>query len=126
MRAAVADGTIVGMDARPLTPRERAVLDALLAIDLHDADSLRRQAADAVVAGTCGCGCPSIDFEHGLGRGMSVKVNASVRGSHDGLFLYTVEDPSLGEILGGIEWLSGSETDPDELPSPDLLDIQAA
>ena len=102
------------------------MLDALLAIDLHDADSLRRQAADAVVAGTCGCGCPSIDFEHGLGRGMSVKVNASVRGSHDGLFLYTVEDPSLGEILGGIEWLSGSETDPDELPSPDLLDIQAA
>jgi hypothetical protein len=126
MLTAVADETIIGMDARPLTQRERAVLEALLAVDFQDVETLRRQAAEVVVVGTCGCGCPSIDFQHGRGLGMAVRVNAGVRGSHDGLFLYTVEDPQRGEVLGGIEWVGVEETDPDELPSPELLDIRAA
>ncbi|MET7423154.1 hypothetical protein [Dactylosporangium sp. NPDC005555] len=114
------------MDARPLNQRERAVLEALLAVDFQDVETLRRQAAEVVVVGTCGCGCPSIDFQHGHGLGMAIRVNAGVRGSHDGLFLYTIEDPQRGEVLGGIEWVGVGETDPDELPSPELLDIRAA
>ena len=126
MLTSVADGTIIGMDARPLTRRERAVLEALLAVDFRDVELLRHQAAEVVVVGTCGCGCPSIDFQHGRGLGMGVRVNAGVRGSHDGLFLYTIEDPQRGEVLGGIEWVGVEETDPDELPSPELLDIRPA
>jgi hypothetical protein len=114
------------MDARPLTQRERAVLEALLTVDFQDVETMRRQAAEVVVVGTCGCGCPSIDFQHGRGLGMAIRVNAGVRGSHDGLFLYTIEDPQRGEVLGGIEWLGVEEADPDELPSPDLLDIRPA
>ncbi|MEV6816448.1 hypothetical protein [Micromonospora sp. NPDC051296] len=79
-----------------------------------------------VVVGTCGCGCPSIDFQHGRGLGMAIRVNAGVRGSHGGLFLYTIEDRQRGEVLGGIEWVGVEETDPDELPSPELLDTRAA
>ena len=114
------------MDARPLTRRERAVLEALLAVDFENVEALRRQAADVLVVGSCGCGCPSIDFQRGRGLGMTVRANAGVRGSHDGLFLYTIEDHQRGEILGGIEWEGVNGEDPDELPSPELLDIRAA
>ncbi|MEV6527852.1 hypothetical protein AB0M43_38620 [Longispora sp. NPDC051575] len=114
------------MDARPLTQRERAVLEALLAIDLPRAETLRLQAADVIVVDRCGCGCPSIDFEHGCGLGMTIRANAAVRGSCNGLLLYTIEDPQRGEVLGGIEWVGVDETDPDELPLPDLLEITAA
>jgi hypothetical protein len=114
------------MEARPLTQRERAVLDALLAIDFTDVETLRDQATEVDVVGTCGCGCPSIDFQHGRGLGMRIQANASVRGSYAGLFLFTTEDPQRGEVLGGIEWVGVDETDPDELPSPDLLDVKTA
>src|SRR5688572_18344349 len=98
------DEMITGVDARALTQRERAVLEALLAVDFLNVEALRRQAAEAVVVDMCGCGCPSIDFQHGRGLGMTIRINAAVRGSRDGLFLYTIEDPHLGEVLGGIEW----------------------
>ncbi|WIM99724.1 hypothetical protein ACTOB_003385 [Actinoplanes oblitus] len=114
------------MDARPLTQRERAVLDALLAVDFPDVATLRCQAMEIVVVDTCGCGCPSIDFQRGRGPGITTRANAGVRGSHNGLFLYTIEDPQRGEVLGGIEWVGVEETDPEELPSPELLDIEAA
>ena len=126
MLVAVAGGTIVGMDGRPLTQRERAVLQAMLAVGFPGVETLRHQTAEVAVFGTCGCGCPSIDFQIGRGPGMAVRVNASVRGSHNGLFLHTTEDPQRGEILGGIEWVGVEETDPDELPSPERLDIRAA
>lgn len=122
----VADGMIITMDPPPLTQREQAVLEALLAIDFEGAENLRRQIANVVVVGRCDCGCPSIDFQHHQGSGMSVRVNASVPTSHDGLFLYTVEDPDQGEVLGGIEWVGVGETNPDELPPPERLDIQPA
>jgi len=112
--------------AKPPTQREKAVLEALLAVDFQGAESLRRQATNVVVVGKCDCGCPSIDFQSEHGLGMSVRVNASIPTSHDGLFLYTVEDPDQGELLGGIEWVGVGETNPDEFPAPEMLDIQPA
>ncbi len=81
---------------------------------------------EAVVVGMCGCGCPSIDFQSGRGNGMEIRVNAGVRGSHDGLFLYTIEDPQQGEVLGGIEWVGVELTGPDELPEPEFLNVEPA
>ena len=112
------------MEPGPLTRRERAVLDALLGADFPGGEKLRREATEVVVVGMCGCGCPSIDFRRAHGLGMTMRVNAAVFDSNDGLFLYTVEDPQRGEVLGGIEWVGVGETDPDEFPTPDLLDIQ--
>ena len=122
----VASGTIIAMEPRPLTLRERAVLEALLAVDFEGADNLRRQIANVVVVARCDCGCPSIDFQHHQGSGMSVRVNAGVPDSYDGLFLYTVDDPDQGEVLGGIEWVGVGKTNPDEFPPPQLLDVQPA
>jgi hypothetical protein len=42
------------------------------------------------------------------------------------VFLYTVGTRQGREVLGGIEWVSVAETDPDEFPAPDLLDIRTA
>ncbi|MFC7502828.1 hypothetical protein [Nocardioides sp. GCM10030258] len=111
-----------------MTARERAVLTALLSVDIKGVERLRAQAADAQVFGGCACGCPSIDFFKGSNRGMSMVVNAGIKDSdtHDGLFLYTVEIPGTGEILGGIEWVGQSESDPDELPAPEDLNITLA
>ena len=50
---------------------------------------------------------------------MHVRVNAQVDGTLDGLFLYTV-----GDRLGGIEWVGSSEhDDPVQLPDPAILII---
>jgi hypothetical protein len=47
---------------RPLTTKERAVLDFLLSLDFPGARELRDQAEKAVVIGRCGCGCPTVDL----------------------------------------------------------------
>ena len=107
---------------RPLTARERAVLDALLSVEFEGVEGLRREAEHAKVVGTCGCGCPSIDFYKQPGQGMHVRVNAVSQSQFDGLFLYT-----LGERLGGIEWVGTSdEGNPPEFPDPSTLAIQPA
>ena len=103
---------------RPLTDRERDVLDALLAVEFDGVADLRRQAKDARVVGGCGCGCPSINFYSEPGTGLQVRVNAAVRGSDEELFLFT-----LGTRLAGIEYTSISDQSPVELPEPGQLDI---
>jgi|GEM_PF-6647404 len=114
-------GKLAGV-GRPLTDRERAVLDALLDTRFDGVEALRIEACAAEVVGTCGCGCPSIDFHDEPGAGMHVRVNATVDGTHDGLFLYTV-----GGRLGGIEYVGAcDEGDPDELPDPARLMITPA
>jgi hypothetical protein len=116
------------MYPRPLTARERSVLTALLAVDFDGVERLRSQAPEAAVLGGCGCGCPSIDFVEGRGNGMAIVVNAGVRDSEtfDGLFLYTVDVPGAGEVLGGIEWVGQGESNPAELPAAEDLNIKLA
>ena len=107
---------------RPLTTRERAVLDALLLAEFDGVEDLRRQAKTALVVGECGCGCPSIDFREELRAGMEMVVDAAVEGSYDGLFLYTI-----GGQLGGIEWVGCSDGgNPAEFPDPEVLTITPA
>lgn len=104
---------------RPLTERERAVLDAMLAVDFEGVETYRRQAAAVRVIGMCRCGCPSVDFHNEPGVGMSILVNAGVRDSFDGLFMYAVAGR-----LGGIEYVSNSDEMAVELPDPSMLEIQ--
>ncbi|WP_406051572.1 hypothetical protein [Kribbella sp. NBC_00889] len=114
------------MDPRTLTTREREVLAALLSVDFPCVDNLRRQANEVLVVGKCSCGCPSVDFQRARGLGMTIRVNAGLPDSYDGLFLSTIKDADLGEILGGIDWVGASETSPDELPEPHLLTVEPA
>ncbi|MFZ2502751.1 MAG: hypothetical protein WAW88_08795 [Nocardioides sp.] len=87
---------------------------------------LREQAKAVEVVNICGCGCPSIDFVAGRGLGMSARVNAAHNNSDDGLFLWTIEDERNGELLGGIEWVGVSDSDPAELPDPAEITVTGA
>lgn len=102
------------VDSRMLTGRERAVLEALLAVDF---DGVR-------VVGGCGCGCPSIEFMTG-GAGMRPRVNAFPDGTYSSLFLYSMVDAGGVEVLGGIEW-AGIDESPDQFPPPGSLTLEAA
>ena len=105
---------------RVLTARERAVLDAFLALEFVGVEIFREQGNAARVVDTCGCGCPSIDFTTEPGTGITILVEASVRESADTLFLYAVNDH-----LGGIEYISKSTPTVTELPDPDDLQLAA-
>jgi len=47
---------------RPLSETERGVLGVLLAMDFPGASELRAQVDSTVVAGSCACGCPTVDL----------------------------------------------------------------
>jgi len=97
-------------------------------MEFDGVERLRSQAADAEVLGGCGCGCPSIDSFEGRNNGMTIVVNAAVMDSEtfDGLFLYTIDVPGTGEVLGGIEWVGQSESNPAELPAAEELTVTLA
>lgn len=111
---------------RPLTERERSVLELLLGVEFDGVQEMRRQAAGVMVVGGCPCGCPSIDFVKGRGLGMAMPVNGAVRESYDGLFLWTIEDLDGSPRLGGIEYVGVGEEDPSELPPPEALEVTSA
>ena len=97
------------------------MLDALLSVEFKGVEELRAQAQHATVVGGCGCGCPSIGFYKEPGAGMSVRVNAAIQGTNDGLFLFT-----LGGRFAGIEYAGVSgDGDPQEFPDPSVLVIGA-
>lgn len=56
---------------RPLTRREREIVDLLLSVDFPDRGALRRELPRACVYQRCVCGCPTIDVttddETGIG-----------------------------------------------------------
>lgn len=100
---------------RPLTERERAVLDALLDGCTNDVANLRLQVPTLSVGDPCRCGCPSADFEGPSGP-LTVHVDARIEGSIDTVFLYSVEGR-----LGGIEYVTNADRPPNELPDPTRL-----
>ncbi len=107
---------------RPMTPRERAVLELMLSVDFQGVGELRRQSKSVLAAMRCPCGCPSVDFAHPpTMSGMEIRVNAEVENSDDGLFLFTHDG-----WLGGIEWVGFSDEPPEELPDPALLRVELA
>jgi hypothetical protein len=64
------EGHNVGMPSfppRPLTFRERSVLEKLLAADFAGAEHLREQVDTTLVVGRCDCGCPTIDLRVAAG-----------------------------------------------------------
>ena len=60
------------MDARPLTPLERATLQRLTEPTLFEAAAeYRAQIDHAMVVGHCDCGCPTIDLA--IGQSMATR-----------------------------------------------------
>lgn len=109
---------------RPLTPRERAVLDLLLGTDFPGAAALRAQARTAEVTGRCPCGCPTIDLAvdatvtvADVGSRVAVDVDV-VDG---GLILFVDEGR-----LSGLEYWSVADETPVEFPPPEEIRVVTA
>ena len=103
---------------RPLTPRERSVLDLLLATDFPGAAELRVQARTARVIGRCACGCPTIDLavdDAAPVADVDGRVAVDVDVADGGLIVF-VDDGRLS----GLEYWSVGET-PAEFPPPDTI-----
>lgn len=111
---------------RQLTPRERAVLDALLEPEFPGVEELRSQATEILVGDTCSCGCASIDFAQPPATlGMRIWTEAIMKDNSGSMILSTQQTTATGlEVLYGIEcfWHDGASRT--ELPAPDAFDVR--
>lgn len=110
---------------RPLTPRERAVLDALLREDFPGAPELRAQVASTTVSGTCGCGCPTVYLSVGATTAAPaiaarVPVGAEVSDTDGDSVLLFADNGHLSSLE--YAWV---ERPPREFPEADRLMPQA-
>jgi hypothetical protein len=109
-----------GAFPRSLTERERVVMQAMLTVSFPGVEELRAQLPALLVSGRCRCGCPTIDFSQPVElSGLRHVVNATVRGTNDGLVLFTSEG-----FLCSLEYAGTSDEHPDEFPAPDQLDVE--
>lgn len=104
--------------ARRLTEREHDVLAAIVARASVNLPDLASQVAGATVVGTCGCGCPTIHFGHGIG-GIEKVADVAVRDTHDAILLYLAADGSLDSL----EYMWVGDSIPTEFPPPDELGL---
>jgi hypothetical protein len=112
---------------RPLSDRERAVLNFLLGVDDSRLDPLRGQAKVAIASGRCSCGCATIDLavDHALARSaelcspvLEARVPSPIAGDPDGFYEVVL-------FLDPAGWLESLEIvfyvgdPPLEFPPPD-------
>jgi hypothetical protein len=111
-------------DRRPLTPRERSVLDLLLTADFPGAAELRVQARTARVTGRCACGCPTIDLavdDAAPVAGVDGRVAVEVDVAEGGLIVFVDEGR-----LSGLEYWSVADETPAEFPPPERIRVATA
>jgi hypothetical protein len=100
---------------RPLSRRERLVLETLLSGSFPGVDGLRHQVPSVVVSGMCGCGCPTVFFSHPeKGQGIEVAADAAVVGTGDSVLLFI----SAGGRLDSMEYVWVGDAPPAEFPPP--------
>jgi len=115
---------------RPLTSKEREVLDFLLSVEQEGIEALRAQADHVAVISRCKCGCASVDFEVDQScvpasplpvRRPAIDAESKNREGSVGIFdLMLWADDGW---LGGIELVTyGDETPPTEFPDMTLFD----
>ena len=87
-------------------------------LDLPDPDDvrLRPEIADLRVVGTCGCGCPTVDFRGGP-DGLELIADAKVAGTDGDAILLFGHDGMLDRLE--YMWVGGPP--PASWPSPHLL-----
>jgi hypothetical protein len=103
---------------RPLSDRERGVLNALLAMDFSCVEALREQARTVLVHGLCDCGCPTIHFSAGSGPHVLVADATSDEGQDVLLF---AGDHGLDSLESS--WTTDRQ--PTAFPPPDSLIVRA-
>lgn len=103
---------------RPLTDRERAVLDLMLHDGVPDVASLREQARQVQVTDSCRCGCPSIYLGQGEDGGWREVSSAGVRDTDDGIYL-SVNRRGLYTL----DYMWVGDSAPKEFPDVEQLEV---
>lgn len=115
---------------RPLTIKEREVLDFLLSVEQAGIEALRAQADYVTVIGRCECGCASVDFEvdrSGVPASpLPVRrpaIDAESKNREGSVGIYDLMLWADDGWLGGIELVTyGEEPPPTEFPDVALFD----
>jgi hypothetical protein len=102
--------------SRLLSHDEVALVAALLDLSDPDGVRLRQQIADLRVVGTCGCGCPTVDFR-GDPDGLELIADATVAGTDGDAILLFGHDGMLDRLE--YVWVGGPP--PARWPSPRML-----
>jgi hypothetical protein len=102
--------------SRLLSHDEVALVAALLGLSDPDGVRLRQQIADLRVVGTCGCGCPTVDFRGGP-DGLELIADATVAGTDGDAILLFGHDGMLDRLE--YVWVGGPP--PPRWPSPRML-----
>ncbi|MFF5293374.1 hypothetical protein [Paractinoplanes globisporus] len=102
--------------SRLLNNDELAIVAALLDLPFLDGARLRPQIADLRVVGTCGCGCPTVDFRTGP-DGLELIADARVAGTDgDAILLYGHDG-----VLDRLEYFWVGGPPPAGWPAPEML-----
>jgi hypothetical protein len=102
--------------SRLLNNDELAIVAALLDLPFLDGARLRPQIADLRVVGTCGCGCPTVDFRTGP-DGLELIADARVAGTDgDAILLYGHDG-----VLDRLEYFWVGGPPPAGWPAPETL-----
>lgn len=115
-------GRLIRMNAsapRSLTTVERRVLETMLAIDFEGVETVRESAQHALVAGQCGCGCPSVSFvRDDPSEGILLVAEAIVADDPlQTVLLFTNDDGDLAALE--LMWMT--DEPPPEFPDPARL-----
>jgi hypothetical protein len=105
---------------RPLSERERAVLDALLSVDFTGVDALRQQARDVSVLGKCECGCPTVHFSTDERRNRLVADADTAPYAGQSVLLFVTDDG-----LDSLEVAWTTDQPPVEFPAAEDLIVRA-
>jgi hypothetical protein len=115
---------------RPLTARERDVLDFLLSVKGPGVAELRGQATHATARPwTCGCASVDLMVDRTTSSPTTLRARPAVeaetldRESLDGVFdlLLWVSDDGWLDAIEIVDYLERHEDSPDELPDPSLF-----
>jgi hypothetical protein len=110
---------------RPLSPRERDLVEFLLTGDFPGVEALREQARQARVIGRCDCGCPTIDLaidrEHARPAQTAhrVPVSAPAAGWAPFEILLLVDDDGW---IDSLEYVDYTGTPPADFPPRDAFE----
>ena len=102
---------------RPLTKRERSVLDAMLTV-LDDSSPLRQGVDELVVVYECDCGCPTIHFTNDDPRTWPVAEAYTDFERGEEVILFASHD-----VLWRLEWTGRPDPAPSEFPDPADLTV---
>lgn len=122
------NGPVAPVPARSLSASELRMLNGLLDHDFPGAAELRAQVPHLSVVGRCSCGCPTVEFSVSPDAPRSPVETPTQLVPIEGRVTAKDDEPTADIILfvddgrlASLEYVSYSDSSPDDWPSPDRV-----